>query len=221
MKNAAAACEDHHVDARLTADRLQRLDDPERGARPSTRVSATRMRAGGKRVWMVVITSCRAAAWVPVTRPIRRGKRGSGRLRRRGRALRRRASVSAARSRPDAHRVRSARARVRAAGTRLSPRRARAPERVDRLALRQVELQRVEHPPRDRGGQARAVGRILEREEDAAPALRSAQLRHLALDPQRRQPLEPVGDAAVEARDGVDLPVAVEQWSTFIQAEPR
>ena len=86
------------------------------------------------------------------------------------------------------------------------------PEHVDALALREVELQRVERPPGDRGGQARAVGRILEREENAAPALRPAQLRHLALDPQRRQPLEPVGDAAVEAGDGVDLPVAVEQW---------
>ena len=88
----------------------------------------------------------------------------------------------------------------------------RAPEHMDPLAVREVELQRIERPPRDRGGQAGAVGRILEREEDAAPAVRPAKLGHLALDPQRRQPLEPVGDAAVEARDGVDLPVAVEQW---------
>ena len=47
----------------------------------------------------------------------------------------------------------------------------RAPEHMDPLAVREVEPQRIERPPRNRRGQARAVGRILEREEDAAPAV--------------------------------------------------
>jgi hypothetical protein len=93
-----------------------------------------------------------------------------------------------------------------------------AAEHVDALAVGEVELERVERPPRDRGRQARAVLRVLEREEDAAPALVSAQLGHLALDPERRQPREPVGDAAVEAGDGIDLAVAVEQWLDLHQS---
>ena len=48
---------------------------------PCTSVSATSTRAGGKRIWIVLITSRRAAASLPVTSPIRRGKRGSARLR--------------------------------------------------------------------------------------------------------------------------------------------
>ena len=86
------------------------------------------------------------------------------------------------------------------------------PEHVDPLAVGEVELERVERASRNRGGEAGAVVRILEREEDAAPVRVPAQLRHLALDPERRQPREPVGDATVEARDGEDLLVAVEQW---------
>ena len=51
------------------------------GARgPWTSVSATTIRAGGKRDWIVAITSRFAAASLPVTRPIRRGSRGSGAL---------------------------------------------------------------------------------------------------------------------------------------------
>jgi len=48
---------------------------------PCTYVSATRTQAGGKRVAIAVSTSRFAAASFPVTSPIRRGKRGSGRLR--------------------------------------------------------------------------------------------------------------------------------------------
>ena len=52
------------------------------GARgPCTYVSATSTFAGGKRCTMCVSTSRFAAASLPVTSPIRRGKRGSGRLR--------------------------------------------------------------------------------------------------------------------------------------------
>ena len=48
---------------------------------PCTKVSATRSCAGGKRACTEAITSRFAAASFPVTSPILRGKRGSGRLR--------------------------------------------------------------------------------------------------------------------------------------------
>src|SRR5439155_5808009 len=79
-------------------------------------------------------------------------------------------------------------------------------ENVDALTLLQVELQRVELPARHLYREARAVLRILEREEDRRPALLAAELRHLTLDPQRRQAVQPGGDAGVERPDGVDLP---------------
>src|SRR5205085_4405809 len=73
----------------------------------------------------------------------------------------------------------------------------------------EVEPERLEAAARHRHRQARAVGWVLEREEHALPAGMAPELGHLALDPERRQPREPVGHAAVERRHGVDLAVAV------------
>ena len=67
-----------------------------------------------------------------------------------------------------------------------------AAEHVHALAVPQVEPERVEARPRDRHGQARAVVRVLQGEEDALPRLLAPQLRDLALDPDGRQPREPV-----------------------------
>jgi hypothetical protein len=94
-------------------------------------------------------------------------------------------------------------------------------EHVDALAVPQVELERVEGAAGDRRRQAGPVLGVLEREEDAAPALVAAELGHLALDPERRQAREPVGDTAVEAGDGVDLLVPVEQRRDLHQGERR
>src|SRR5262245_32984618 len=80
---------------------------------------------------------------------------------------------------------------------------------MDAVAVRELEPQPVELPARHRDAEARAVLRVLEREEDARPALRAPQLRDLALDPDRGQAGEPGGDPAVERADGVDLAVAV------------
>src|SRR5207244_11975695 len=80
---------------------------------------------------------------------------------------------------------------------------------VDAVAVGEVEPQRVEAPARHRDAEAGVVGGILEREEDAGPALLPAQLRDLALDPDGGQTGEPGGDAAVERADAVDAPVAV------------
>ena len=85
----------------------------------------------------------------------------------------------------------------------------RAAEDVHALALGEVEAQRVEARAGDRDAEAGAVVRVLEREEDGLPAWVAPELRHLALDPDRRQAAQPVRDAAVERRDGVDLAVAV------------
>ena len=49
----------------------------------------------------------------------------------------------------------------------------RPAEDVHALAVREVEPQRVEPPARHRHADARAVGRILEREEDASPSARA------------------------------------------------
>ena len=81
----------------------------------------------------------------------------------------------------------------------------RAAEDVDALAVDEIEPERVELPSRHLDAETRAVLRILEREEHRRPPRLAAQLRHLALDPDRRQPLEPPRDAAVERTHGVDL----------------
>ena len=68
-------------------------------------------------------------------------------------------------------------------------------EDVHALAVPQVEPERVEARRAHRHREARAVVRVLEREEDALPRLLAPQLGDLALDPDRRQPREPAGDA--------------------------
>ena len=80
---------------------------------------------------------------------------------------------------------------------------------VHPLAVAEVEPQPVELPARHQRREDRPVARVLEREEDALPALLAPQLADLALDPDRRQPLQPRADAAVERRDREDPPVAV------------
>ena len=159
---------------------------------------------------IAVSTSRLAAASLPVTSPIRRGS-----ARQRPLALGReeplggelalqpleRGEVVAE---PEALDRERAQAEVAARFEQLRP-----AVDVDALAVREVEPERVELPARHRHAEARAVVRVLEREEDALPALLAAQLGHLALDPDRRQPREPVADAVVERGDGVDLAVAV------------
>ena len=82
LEAAAAAREDDHVDARLLAERPQRLDDLAGGARPlDVGLRDERRGPAGSGVWIVVSTSRFAAASLPVTRPIRRGSSGSGRFR--------------------------------------------------------------------------------------------------------------------------------------------
>ena len=98
------------------------------------------------------------------------------------------------------------------ARSRNSPRRLeelRPAVHVHALAVLKLEPERVELPARHQPGEERSVLRVLEREEDALPALLAAQLGDLALDPDGRQPLQPRADAAVERRHRVDLPVAV------------
>jgi hypothetical protein len=80
---------------------------------------------------------------------------------------------------------------------------------VDALAVGQLEAQGVELSAGHRDGEAGAVLRILEREEDALPALLSAQFCDLAFDPDRGQAREPRSDSAVERGDAVDAAVAV------------
>jgi hypothetical protein len=80
---------------------------------------------------------------------------------------------------------------------------------VHAVAVGELQPQRVELAARHRDAEARAVLGVLEREEDARPAVRAPQLRDLALDPDRRQALQPGSDAAVEGAHGVDLAVAV------------
>ena len=65
---------------------------------------------------------------------------------------------------------------------------------VHLVAVGEVESQRVEGRPRHRDREARAVLEVLEREEDALPAVLAAQLGDLALDPDRRQAGEPGAD---------------------------
>ena len=81
----------------------------------------------------------------------------------------------------------------------------RPPEDVDALAVGEVEPQPVELPARHLHREARAVLGILEREEHGRPPFLPAQLGDLALDPQRRQPLQPARDALVERAHREDL----------------
>src|SRR5262249_56287972 len=79
----------------------------------------------------------------------------------------------------------------------------------DAVDGRELEREAVELAAWHRDAETRTVPRVLEREENARPALRAPQLRDLALDPDRRQAREPGRDTAVERADGVDLAVAV------------
>ena len=178
---------------------------------PCTYVSATSTSAGGKRVGergehvalrgRVVARdeadAAREAAAAAACAPRRRGpRRASFGFRR----------SSAARCAPRPNRS------IESARRRKSPLRLEEvgpPVDVDALAVGEVEAQRVEAAAPHRDAEAGAVGRVLEREEDGLPALLAAELGDLALDPDGGQAREPLGDAAVERGDGVDLPVAV------------
>ena len=83
-------------------------------------------------------------------------------------------------------------------------------EDVYPVTVGELESERVEASARHRDREAGAVCRILQGEEDALPTLLAAKLRDLALDPERRQPLEPRGDSPIERRDRIDLAVAVD-----------
>ena len=163
------------------------------GARgPCTYVSATTTFAGGKRWTMCVSTSRLAAASLPVTSPIRRGKRGSGRLRR----LVEQAFACELLLQPLERR--EVRAEAEALDRqRFEPQLAAllvelgAAEDVDALAFGEVELECVELAALHLHRQRRAVLRVLEREEHRRPALLAPQLGHLAFDPERRQPVQP------------------------------
>ena len=159
------------------------------------------------------MTSRFAAASFPVTSPILRGRNGSGAsLRDPAKSPSPRELLLQPLERREVVALAEALERERAQ-LELALRREqlRPPVHVRALALLEVEPQRVELAARDRARQARAVGRILEREEDVRPAGVAAELRDLALDPDGREAGDPVGDAAVERGDGVDLAVAVLQ----------
>src|SRR3979490_865455 len=73
------------------------------------------------------------------------------------------------------------------------------------LAVLKVEPQPVELAARHLHRETRAVLRIFEREKHRSPALLPAQLRHLAFDPNRRQPLDVPRAALLERADRLDL----------------
>ena len=141
---------------------------------------------------------------------MRRGSRGSGRLRSsREQSLAgelRLQSLDRGEVRADAEALDRQRAQAKLAARFVQLGTA---EDVHALAVAEIEAQSVEAAARHRDGEARAVLRILEREEHRRPALVAPQLRHLAFDPHGRQPRDPRRDALVERRDGVDLAVAV------------
>src|ERR1019366_1354944 len=82
---------------------------------------------------------------------------------------------------------------------------------VDALAVGELETQPVERAPRHRHADGGAVARILQREKDTRPARVAAELGHLTLDPDRRQPPEPLRDAAVEGADRVHGAIVVRE----------
>src|SRR5438445_5569618 len=92
---------------------------------------------------------------------------------------------------------------------------------VDALAVGELEAQAVELPARHRHADRRSVARVLEREEDAGPALVTAQLGDLALDPDSRQPAEPLCDTPVEGSDRVDGAVVVRKRLDLAHARQR
>ena len=153
---------------------------------PCTYVSATTTRAAGKRAVIVVNTSRFAAASFPVTSPIRRGMQ-----RQRPLALEHalggelplqtfeRGEMVAE---PEALDRERAHTEVASRFEQLRP-----SEHVHALAVDEIEPERVEARARDRDAEARAVARILEREEDRLPASVASQFGDLAFDPDRRE----------------------------------
>ena len=99
------------------------------------------------------------------------------------------------------------------------------PEDVDALSVRELEPERVELSAGHRHAEARAVGGIFQREEDALPALLATEIRDLALDPDGRQARKPVADAAVEGGHAEDPPVPVfdrlDLHARMLRPEPR
>ena len=159
LEAAAAAGEDDDVDVGLGRDRARaRRRSPPPRAVPGRRSRRRATRAGGKRVWIAVSTSRFAAASLPVTSPIRRGSRGSGRLRDSAKSP---SAASFAFSRSSA--ARCSPSPKRSIESRAQPQLAlllaelRAAVDVDALAVREVEPQRVELSARHRGGEARAA----------------------------------------------------------------
>ena len=75
---------------------------------------------------------------------------------------------------------------------------------VHTLAVDEIETQGVELPARDLRVETGVALRVLEREEDSRPPLLPPKLRHLALDPQRRQLLQVRRDALVERAHRID-----------------
>ena len=145
--------------------------------------------AGGKRCTMCVSTSRFAAASLPVTRPISRGKRGSGRLRAAANSPSAASFSSAVRARRGARRGRSARSSAPSVAARPRCSYSSAGRRRVRARRRRGRARSASNWPRGicAGRHAPSSG-ILEREEHRRPALLPAQLGHLALDPERRQP---------------------------------
>ena len=131
------------------------------------------------------MTSCLAAASLPVTSPMRCGMKGSARFRsaakRPSEASRRFSRSSRRRSAPSPKgSIVSARSWKVASG--LPELGAR--EHVDAIAVRHVEPEAVEPGARHRDGNDRRAFEILQREEHALPARLTTELGDLALHPE-------------------------------------
>ena len=210
LEAAAAAREDDHVHAGLLAERPQRVDDPAGGPRAlHVRLGDEHVRRGEApldRGEDVALRGGVVAGDEPdPARQERQRALALGGEQALGGELRLEAlegrEVGAE---PETLDRQGAQAEVAALGEEL-----RAPVDVHPLAVGELEPERVELPALHRHPDAGAVGGILERQEDARPALVAAQLGHLALDPDRRQPPEPLRDAPVERGDRVDGAVVV------------
>ena len=212
LEAAAAAGEHDHVDRGLRREPARAWPTiPAAAPRPWTRVSATTIRAGGKRVEIAVTRSPRAAASLPVSSPTARGE-----ARQRALALGREEPLGGRAPLEPLER-----------GEVLAE-----PETLDRgrperqLALRLVEAPRGRARVRARRPRARGrAGRSGRRSIDAGrqapvcgslsvkntlvPSGVAAELGHLALDPELREAGDVHSDAAVERRHRVDLAVAV------------
>ena len=146
LEAAAAAGDDDDVDLGRVADRPERLDDRNRArAGPGRRSPRRGSVPAGSEAVIAVRRSRFAAASLPVTSPIRRGRRGRGRLRS---AAKRPSAASfclqplerrEVLAEPEALDREGAQSEVAAGLEEL-----RAAEDVDALAVREVEPERVE-----------------------------------------------------------------------------